>query len=799
MIEATVINGGYLDVRNLDSLDSATATTRHYYTGTPVVGAVEFVLDVNPPIHCSLTSSSPCIVGQAQLEVGPGITSNPVLSVAWGGWIDEPAGVIHYSIDIYRLLETEGSLNETWPPVAMVTVNDTNTIDYAWSTNLTEGAFSVVMKVQDLAGNVRYSRRLLLIDYTSELVVDNTTASVPLRVESAVPETNYQWVNSTTAPVIITGRGHFYNTHLRHQDLLAPVADFIPEIADDYDHPLNEGLYPRSGTPNALGVTRLLYQITSDSEGGDTLIDEPSIFSLSTGDLALEGAVVETGELSDGDSIRVWFQAWDYVDHSAVDSILFHVDSSPPQLEDLWLEWNGVQGLSLHGTESLLDLRIQFKTQDPHSGVMSMVYWIGMEPETSDVASGQIPVQRETVVNCSDPLHCICSPLMNCSLISYSFSPLFSHFSSSSSSYSNLTLHDTEYYITVMVTNHAHLSSTLTHKITTDVTPPLTGVVMDAEFGSHDLDYTQNTTLAAWWADFFDRETSILIFQYHFGTECANESNFIYPLPGGSVVMETTDNWARWSAPGPGMYFVTVVAVNHALHSSHPACSDGIIIDQSVPVISNIVIPDVMVTDEVVYISTDTHINISWNAVDNVGIHDYQVAGLSEEAWSEGQSPNFTSTGRHSFFSLANSDLLSNGNTFYIVVKAIDLAMYESELTFGPVRVDITPPVVVGENITVETSRDHVTVTWLNDTFTDTESGIESLDFSLGEQIFFFSFCSFSLSTVLLIFLLTSHFPSCMSQTCTCMYFIFFPPSSHLPLPPPSSYHRLLRVWFTTA
>ena len=735
------------------------------------MGAVKFILDVNPPIHCSLAPSSPCIVGQTLLYIGSGITSERELVVSWGGWVDDPAGVIRYSLNVFRLIEVEGFLRENIPSVASVAVNDTGDIEYQWTANLTEGAFSVVMRVLDLAENVRHSRSLLLIDSSSQLLIDNTTT---LQVASAVPQSGFLWVNSTSAPVIISGRGHFYNTHLRNQNLLAPVANFTSPIETDYDHPLSAGPYPRGGTPNSLGVTQLLYQVTSDRVGGGSLTFEPSIFPYSTSDLALEGAVLETGEMSDGDSVRVWFQAWDYVDHTAIDSVLFHVDSSPPELEDLWLEWNGVQGLALHGTESLLDMRIQFTVSDPHSGILSLQYWIGMGPGQADVASGQVPVQRVAAANCSSSV-CVCSSLDNCSLTDYSFSPLISHFSPSS----HLTLHDTEYYITVLATNHAHLTSSLTHTITTDTTPPLTGVVMDAALGSHDLDYTTNTTLVASWGDFFDRETSTLTFLFHFGSECINESYFTYPLPEESIVMETTDTWASWMASSPGMYYVTVVAVNHALQPSLPACSDGITIDEEAPIISNIVIPAAIETPDLTYISTDGHMNISWSASDDVGIHVYHVSGISQEVWSEGQSPNFTSAGRLPFFSLADTDLLRNGNTFYVVVKATDYALQESELTFGPIRVDITPPVVRG-NITVETSKDHVTVTWQNDSFIDSESGIQSLDFSLGDSAYG--------SQVLHFTPTPSPSSPCSSEHC------FSLSTSSLPLLSGHTYHITLRA-----
>ena len=33
----------------------------------------------------------------------------------------------------------------------------------------------------------------------------------------------------------------------------------------------------------------------------------------------------------DGDSIRFWIRAWDVLNNSAADSMLLHVDSSPPE------------------------------------------------------------------------------------------------------------------------------------------------------------------------------------------------------------------------------------------------------------------------------------------------------------------------------------------------------------------------------------------------------------------------------------------------------------------------------------
>jgi len=88
--------------------------------------------------------------------------------------------------------------------------------------------------------------------------------------------------------------------------------------------------------------------------------------------------------------------------------------------------------------------------------------------------------------------------------------------------------HDTDYYITIVVTNWAYLQTQLTQQITIDTTPPLQGVVFDGD-SSRDIDYQQEQTIRAWWSGFFDRESEIRFFQYAFSTSCVNKSMFTIP------------------------------------------------------------------------------------------------------------------------------------------------------------------------------------------------------------------------------------------------------------------------------
>ena len=573
--------GGYLDILDLDT----SIIARHYYSGIPTFGLSSFIIDVIAPTHCSLVvSGNGCLQGQRILDLGGEIVEDSTITASWGGWIDVPSGVTHYEIRVYPLQLSGGILSEM--PVSI----NTTTYDHQISQVIyedfnmlpSEGPYSFILMTFDLAGNVRLSRRLLLYDNTSIIEIDQT---VPLRFISAVPESEYQWQNSTSDPLIVRGVGHFYNTFLRFTNYLAPVANSsIGEIDPDFDHPLEGGRYPRSGTVNAQGILRVLYDVIIDQEGGRSLVSTtpPTSFPYETTDIGMEAVQIVDTVLNDGDSVTIWFQVIDFRFQTNIDSTVVHIDSSPPALVDLWLEWNRDTGLNLHGTDSLLDLTIQFQTYDVHSGIYA-VEW-SIRTRHGDVGYGILPVQNVNETTCFAP-DCFCDSLLHCSIAQYSFSPILSNFHSSSEA-----LHDTDYTLSVTVTNFARLSSTLEHSFTVDTTPPTPGAVFDG-IQLPDIDYQNHLTLSAWWTGFFDRETDIPFYQYIFADYCAVADVFSYPLNATSGVSQTRVTSASWEAPGEGTYFITVVAYNNALQPSSAVCSDGITVDMTPPTFMGVSIP----------------------------------------------------------------------------------------------------------------------------------------------------------------------------------------------------------------
>ena len=59
----------------------------------------------------------------------------------------------------------------------------------------------------------------------------------------------------------------------------------------------------------------------------------------------------------DGDSVRIWVQASDVMGNTAADYVLVHVDSSPPIIEDVWLERHGIGELAVHSFKDLSEAK----------------------------------------------------------------------------------------------------------------------------------------------------------------------------------------------------------------------------------------------------------------------------------------------------------------------------------------------------------------------------------------------------------------------------------------------------------
>lgn len=378
VVEVISISGGHLDIIDLDT----NLTTRHYYNGSTVTGSTLYIIDTEKPTHCSVNPGTMCLTNQDILSETLD-TSLKQVTLVWGGWLDNPSSVDSYRIELYELVyDTDiEMLRESSTVLQGVNQVHTGQVSYSASVSLVDdGPYSIILVITDAAGNSQYARRTVLLDEISSLLEDDTK---PLNAISGIAEGNAYWHNSTTSPIIISGVGHFYNSRIRDENWLAPVANYTQPIPTEFDDS------DRDGTPNALGVVEVRYTTIVDQDGG-RLVTRPDSFLNTTSDLAIESVPVSIPNLSDGDSVTIWFEARDFNSKDADENVLVHIDSSPPVVSDLGLVINGVKRQVLHGTQNLLDLNIEFQASDAHSGLYNIDWSI--RTDSKDIGNGIVPV-----------------------------------------------------------------------------------------------------------------------------------------------------------------------------------------------------------------------------------------------------------------------------------------------------------------------------------------------------------------------------------------------------------------------
>ncbi len=157
-------------------------------------------------------------------------------------------------------------------------------------------------------------------------------------------------------------------------------------------------------------------------------------------------------------------------------------------------------------------------------------------------------------------------------------------------------------------------------------------------------------------------------------------------------------------------------------------CRDVVLPDDDVCTSSTLYTPS-----QLTHITRDYTLNVSWTATDNVGISHYNVA-IVTPANLTNQIDYYRTAGQQ-HYSFYSSELLSNGNEFYLSLQVFDLAQRFVTVTIGPIVVDVTPPTLNGTLSAVRVEG-HVTVTWQNNAFQDKESNIEEFDFAIGKTEF---------------------------------------------------------------
>ncbi|KAK2158684.1 hypothetical protein NP493_1763g00001 [Ridgeia piscesae] len=600
---------------------------------------------------------------------------------------------------------------------------------------------------------------LFLIFDNVNVVSINTAEDKILVVNSAAENTSYTWLTSLQSSSYTGDQAsHFANVfHNTHKFLNGSAAN-SPPINPGYEELTGQppDTVSREAIPNVNGIVKYEVSHAVDNDGGCSLNSSDSWRNVD--DFQSEQILLDIPR-ADGDSVRVWVRATDVMGNTKTDSVLVHVDSSPPVIQDVWLSRHGRTQLAVHHSTDLSDLKFEFESYDYHSGLKE-IHWRLHDSVDPDLThgDGHVAVRRHkgATPDCVAP-QCYCIPKdEECFWRNFEIKPDMSKMVKPHGD------HDFDYDLVITSTNNAMLTTVFTYKITVDTTAPHTGVVSDSEQSQPDIDFQQEFTQHASWQGFFDRESGVMFYQYVFSDACLTAKNFT--VPPTNNVNETTLTYASRTVSGPGTYHCTVVAYNKALEPSEPVCSDGVTVDTTAPEIHEVSIEnswtkDGLVKDStghvwyidrnrfrvlveqpsdscrqkareesnisllyrirqlrkssgesnmtmcqkaalpdkpVVLVSKQNMLELSWfGSDDESGIYAYEV-GLSSTGSEDMDLLPYTSTHGHRHFITYHPDLM-DGQTFYIHIKAVNRAGQQTVQVIGPVLVEVDAPTFLGD------------------------------------------------------------------------------------------------------
>ena len=149
-----------------------------------------------------------------------------------------------------------------------------------------------------------------------------------------------------------------------------------------------------------------------------------------------------------------------------------------------------------------------------------------------------------------------------------------------------------------MATNNAKLKEVSTVDILADDSPPAAGVVQEGESGTPDIDYSSDTELILSWDGFIDHESGIKMYRIGFERHCLTPESLTQTIMNMSLnIYETSLKSLKVRPKKIGKYYTTVVAFNNAMEPSISVCSDGIILDGTIPEVTNITLEHAKTTE----------------------------------------------------------------------------------------------------------------------------------------------------------------------------------------------------------
>jgi len=320
------------------------------------------------------------------------------------------------------------------------------------------------------------------------------------------------------------------------------------------------------------------------------------------------------------------------------------------------------------------DVNVTFAVSDNFNGIVEMhIYWSGVLDAESDIKESKYCVG-------TIPSSCVTNEISvgtETKAVLSSFKPVSM----------------AGYYATVLVTNKAGLTTTMTsRKFTIDTSPPSRGPVLDGL--DRDVDFMNTTnTMSARWTGFTDRDTSVENCAWTLIEQSAS-SDGSYFGNDTTIFVQAVQHSGEATRDGltlkPGSRYINKIACTNRDGFSVSSLSDGVIIDLTPPV-SNIVIDGLDFSNVINYTSDTSHVSAAWKSFTD------SESGIMRYRWSLGTSPgkddivSFREVGMQRFGKADNVSLVPGG-PYYVTVKGTNKAGLSSQGWSDGFIVDLSPP-----------------------------------------------------------------------------------------------------------
>jgi hypothetical protein len=308
--------------------------------------------------------------------------------------------------------------------------------------------------------------------------------------------------------------------------------------------------------------------------------------------------------------------------------------------------------------------------------------------------------------------------------------------------------------------------------------------VFDGPQDGSDIDYIDSKDIFFHWQGFNDHESGIMFYRIKVSNVClSEEDNSSLTHSTGIHTVDTEESKIKVNVNGTGWYVATVIAFNHAYEASSPACSDGVLYDNTPPIISTVKIQNLKMAPAVgcvngkawfinnfvekhlvqmpnqcfekcnnktdhsildfipesnfstknwicsnvndfertVFYLPNSRVRVNWTVFDNESNVTEIFIGFGSNL-NSAISPDimdFKSSPHQQYGDYLHSGLSSN-SIFYLFVKAVNKAGKTTTASVGPIVIDETSPECVTKpNITIENAT--LAMKWSSDNFQDIE------------------------------------------------------------------------------